>query len=122
MCLLHTTTQDLAAPTENSQHDDLDKAVKRVQSLGPNLRIDAFFARQNTNQTVSFEAVSLQAAPTTAIAGPGLLSRHHLPASPCLPSLHDCHDRESRRLPTNRDVQFCEQAERMAAAGSSVAD
>ena len=44
---------------KTQQHDDLDKAVKRVQSLGPNLRIDAFFARQNTNQTVSFDAVSL---------------------------------------------------------------
>ena len=44
---------------ETQQHDDLDKAVKRVQSLGPNLRIDAFFARQNTNQAVSFEAASL---------------------------------------------------------------
>jgi hypothetical protein len=44
---------------KTQQHDDLGKAVKRVQSLGPNLRIDAFFARRNSNQTVSFEIVPL---------------------------------------------------------------
>jgi hypothetical protein len=44
---------------KTQQHDDLAKAVKRVQSLGPNLRIDVFFARPNTDKTVSFETVSL---------------------------------------------------------------
>ncbi len=43
---------------ETQQHDDLSKAVKRVQSLGPNLRVDAFFARRSTQQAVSFEPVS----------------------------------------------------------------
>jgi len=44
---------------ETQQHEDMQKAVERVRSIGPNLRIEAFFARKKSNGTIHFEVVEI---------------------------------------------------------------
>lgn len=44
---------------ESQQHEDMQKAVQRVRSIGPNLLVEAFFARKKFNGDVHFEPVSL---------------------------------------------------------------
>ena len=44
---------------ESQQREDMKKAVRRVRSIGPNLRIDVFFARQNWEGAVQFESIDL---------------------------------------------------------------
>lgn len=44
---------------ESQQHEDMAKAVGRVQGLGPHLQVDAFFARKTYDDMISFESVSL---------------------------------------------------------------
>ena len=44
---------------ESQQHEDMAKAVGRVQGLGPHLQVDAFFVRKTYDDMISFESVSL---------------------------------------------------------------
>ena len=44
---------------ESQQREDMKKAVRRVQSIGPGLRIDAFFARKKGDGAVQFESVGV---------------------------------------------------------------
>jgi len=44
---------------ESQQHDDMRKAVRRVRSIGPQLKIDAYFARQTYTGMVQFEVVDV---------------------------------------------------------------
>lgn len=44
---------------ESQQHEDMQKAVQRVRSIGPNLLVEAFFARKKFNGDVHFGPVGL---------------------------------------------------------------
>ena len=44
---------------EAQQHEDMQKAVQCVRSIGPNLRVDAFFARKRRDLTIQFEVLEL---------------------------------------------------------------
>ena len=44
---------------EAQQHEDMQKAVECVRSIGPNLRVEAFFARKRRNLTIQFEVLEL---------------------------------------------------------------
>ena len=44
---------------ESQQTEDMQKAVQRVQSIGPNLLVEAFFARKRWDDTIHFESVGL---------------------------------------------------------------
>jgi hypothetical protein len=53
-------TQRLKVPPlqlESQQRDDMIKAFRRVHSIGPRLRIDAFFARKKADGVIQFEPV-----------------------------------------------------------------
>jgi len=42
---------------ESQQREDMLKAIKRVHSIGPDLFVQAFFARRTRNGTIHFESV-----------------------------------------------------------------
>ncbi|MCP3691204.1 MAG: hypothetical protein GY917_03325 [Planctomycetaceae bacterium] len=44
---------------EAQQQEDMQKAVQLVRSIGPNLRVDAFFARKRRDLTIQFETLEL---------------------------------------------------------------
>ena len=44
---------------EAQQHEDMQKAVECVRSIGPKLREDAFFARKRRDLTIQFEVLEL---------------------------------------------------------------
>jgi hypothetical protein len=44
---------------ETQQQEDMQKAVQLVRSIGPNLQVDAFFARKRRDLTIQFEALEL---------------------------------------------------------------
>ncbi|MBQ18380.1 MAG: hypothetical protein CMJ65_14780 [Planctomycetaceae bacterium] len=43
---------------EAQQREDLEKAVQRVRTIGPDLIVDVFFARKKASGAVHFEAVA----------------------------------------------------------------
>ena len=59
-CAFYTERLQISAlHLETQQHDDMQKAVERVRSIGPNLRIEAFFARKKHDGTIHFEVVNV---------------------------------------------------------------
>lgn len=59
-CAFYTQRLNISSlQLETQQHEDMFKAVERVQNLGPRLQVDAFFARKQHGATVSFEAMTL---------------------------------------------------------------
>ncbi|MHC4398173.1 MAG: carbonic anhydrase [Planctomycetota bacterium] len=59
-CAFYTERLQVSAlQLESQQREDMKKAVRRVRSIGPSLRIDAFFARKNWQGAIQFESVEL---------------------------------------------------------------
>ena len=59
-CAFYTQRLQISAlHLETQQHEDMQKAVERVRSIGPNLLIEAFFARMKHDGTIHFEVVEV---------------------------------------------------------------
>ena len=59
-CAFYTQRLQISAlHLETQQHEDMQTAVERGRSIGPNLLIEAFFARMKHDGTIHFEVVEV---------------------------------------------------------------